>query len=298
MNYTLRQLQVYWAVGTHLSFTKAAEYLHLTQPAVSIQFKAFAEQFDFSLVEYQGKQLMLTELGKEVFQRVQHILDETRALNAMNKSIKGELYGTLTLSVVSTGKYIMPYFLTEFLDLHPQVDVVMDVTNKAKVIESLEENRVDFSLVSTLPNKLKINQLPLLANELYLVGNPHLALETAKNKHNVTYLFREPGSATRKAMEQFLNSIDVVPHKKVELTTNEAVKHSVIAGLGVSVMPKIGMVNELASGQLQIIPHKNLPITTEWNLIWREQKNLSPVAKAYLSFVELHKSNIINAFGA
>lgn len=298
MNYTLRQLQVYQAVGTQLSFTKAAEYLHLSQPAVSIQFKAFAEQFEFALIEYQGKQMVLTELGQEVFERVQHILEQTSALNAMNKSIKGKLYGTLNISVVSTGKYIMPYFLAEFLEQHPEVDLVMDVTNKSKVIESLEDNKVDFSMVSTLPAKLKIEKLELLTNELYLVGNPRLAEAIEIDKNEVTYLFREAGSATRLAMEQFLSDLDVTPYKKVELTSNEAVKHSVMAGLGVSVMPLIGMVSELANGQLKVIPHKNLPIVTQWNLIWRAHKHLSPVAAAYLEFLQHHKTRIINAFNA
>lgn len=296
MNYTIRQLQVYQAVGTHLSFTKAAEHLHLSQPGVSIQFKAFSEQFDFPLIEYRGKKMIMTELGREVYQRVQQILDQTAALNAMNKSVKGKLYGTLNISIVSTAKYIMPYLLNDFLAEHPEVDLIMDVTNKSRVIESLEENRVDFSLVSTLPDKLKVKNLELIPNELHLVGSPKLAEAIEMDKKEVTYLFREPGSATRLAMEHFLRTIEVVPYKKVELTSNEAVKQSVMAGLGVSVMPLIGMNNELSEGRLKIIPHNNLPIVTQWNLIWREQKNLSPVAAAYLEFLDRNKTRIINAF--
>jgi DNA-binding transcriptional LysR family regulator len=293
MNYTLRQLQVFKSVGTLLSFTKAAEQLHLTQPAVSIQFKTFAQQFDFPLIEYQGKNLVLTELGKEVFQHVTRILDQTTALDLMNKSVKNKLYGTLTLSVVSTGKYIMPFLINEFIKQHPEVDLVMDVTNKTKVIESLENNTVDFALVSTLPKKLKVDQLELMPNDLYLVGNhEHAASLDKRALEEQTFLFRESGSATRGVMEKFLRGQNITPYKKVELTSNEAVKQSVVAGLGISVMPMIGMKRELDQGLLHIIEHDNLPITTRWRVLWRSNKEMSPVAIAFLEHLEQHHERL------
>lgn len=296
MNYTFRQLEVYAAVGRELSFTKAAEILHLSQPAVSIQFKAFAEQFDFPLIEYSGKQLRLTELGLEVLERVKEVLNHAASLSQLNKSIHGKLNGTLRISVVSTGKYVIPYFLTEFLHAHPEVDLVVDVTNKAKVVHSLEENQVDFALVSVLPEKPELECTELLDNKLYLTGSPNMADVATSDLNSAVYLFREQGSATRQAMEKFLADRKINPEKKVELTSNEAVKQSVIAGLGISIMPLIGMRNELNSGKLKIIDHPNLPMTTKWNLVWRKNKKFSPVAKAYLSFIQEHKSRLTNAF--
>ena len=297
MSYTFRQLEVYHAVGSLLSFTKAAAKLYLTQPAVSIQFKTFAQQFDFTLIEYRSKQMVLTELGTEVFRRVTQILDYTAALNTLNTSLKDKLTGTLTLSVVSTGKYIMPYLVKTFIDAHPDVDLVMDVDNRLKVIESLEKNSVDFSLVSVLPKNLAVETLELIGNELYLMGSPmQKKLWEQQNMGQMTYLFRERGSSTRSHMEKFLSMIRVKPNKKVELTSNETIKQSVIAGLGISVMPVIGIKRELNEGTVVIIPHPKLPIKTNWNLIWRQQKELSPVASAFLKHLEDHKESILKEF--
>ena len=297
MNYTFRQLEVYHAVGSLLSFTKAAAKLYLTQPAVSIQFKTFSQQFDFPLIEYQSKNMVLTELGEEVFIRVKQILDHAAALSTFNTSLKDKLAGTLTISVVSTGKYIMPYIVKTFIDAHPDVDLVMDVNNRLKVIESLEKNSVDFSLVSVLPKNLPVKTLELIPNELYLMGSPmQKKLWKTHNMSQMTYLLRERGSSTRSHMEKFLSMIRVTPNKKVELTSNETVKQSVIAGLGISVMPVIGITRELNEGTVVIIPHPKLPIKTNWNLIWRQQKELSPVASAFLKHLEDHKESILKEF--
>ena len=270
---------------------------HLTQPTVSIQFKTFAQQFDFPLIEYRSKQMFLSELGTEVFRRVTQILDYTAALNTLNTSLKDKLTGTLTLSVVSTGKYIMPYLVKTFIDDHPDVDLVMDVDNRLKVIESLEKNSVDFSLVSILPKNLPVETLELIGNDLYLMGSPmQKKLWEQQNMGQITYLFRERGSSTRSHMEKVLSMIKVKPNKKVELTSNETIKQSVIAGLGISVMPVIGIKRELNDGTVVIIPHTKLPIKTNWNLIWRQQKELSPVASAFLKHLEDHKESILKEF--
>jgi len=296
MNYTLRQLQVFHAIATHGSITKAARHLHLTQPAVSLQFKSFAEQFDFPLIEYQGKKLVITPLGKEVRRHAQRILDQANSLKLMNESLKDQLTGTLLLSVVSTGKYVMPFFLTEFLEKYPSADLIMDVTNKSKVVEHLLENTVDFVLVSIIPSKPQVNKLELIKNELVLVGNKSTALKARNNLDQCRYLIRELGSATRQAMEEFMLEENIEPQRIIELTTNEAIKQSVIAGLGISLMPIIGIKTELEQGLVEIIPHKNLPITTEWNLVWRSNKQLSPVAQAFLEYIEEHLGALTSQF--
>lgn len=296
MNYTLRQLQVFHAIATHGSITKAARHLHLTQPAVSLQFKSFAEQFDFPLIEYQGKKLVITPLGKEVRRHARRILDQANSLKLMNESLKDQLTGTLLLSVVSTGKYVMPFFLTEFLEKYPSADLIMDVTNKSKVVEHLLENTVDFVLVSIIPSKPQVNKLELIKNELVLVGNKSTALKARENLDQCRYLIRELGSATRQAMEEFMLIENIEPQRIIELTTNEAIKQSVIAGLGISLMPIIGIKTELEQGLVEVIPHKNLPITTEWNLVWRSNKQLSPVAQAFLEYIEEHLVALTSQF--
>ncbi len=297
MNYTLHQLQVFLKITQTKSITKAAAELHLTQPAVSIQLKNLQDQFAIPLTEIVGRQLYVTDFGKEIAQAAENILNEVHAINYKTLAFKNQLAGRLKLSVVSTGKYVMPYFLTNFLKQNAGIELVMDVTNKAKVLESLENNEVDFSLVSILPEKLKILSVALMKNQLYLVGNTERIFDRKQNDINLLeelpLIYREAGSGTRFTMEQFIKNNNLHVIKKMELTSNEAVKQAVIAGLGYSIMPIIGIKNELKNNVLQIIPIKRFPILSEWNMIWLNNKNLSPVATAFLEFVKINKEQIM-----
>lgn len=170
MNYTLHQLQIFLEIVDKGSITKASESLFLTQPAVSIQLKKFQDQFPLPLTEIVGRKLYVTPFGNEIAEAAHKILDEVSAIEHKVNQYQGKLAGKLSISVVSTGKYVMPYYLSEFVNAHPSIDFKMDVTNKLKVVEDLEENRVDFALVSVLPEHLNLEKLPLLTNSLYLVG--------------------------------------------------------------------------------------------------------------------------------
>lgn len=297
MNYTLHQLQVFLKITQTKSITKAAEELNLTQPAVSIQLKNLQDQFAIPLTEIVGRKLYVTDFGKEIAQAAENILNEVHAINYKTLAFKNQLAGRLKLSVVSTAKYVMPFFLTNFLKENDGIELVMDVTNKAKVIESLENNKVDFSLVSILPEQFKIQSVTLMKNQLYLVGNTERIFDKKQNDINLLeelpLIYREAGSGTRFTMEQFIKNNKLHVIKKMELTTNEAVKQAVIAGLGYSIMPIIGIKNELKNNVLQIIPVKKFPLLSEWNLIWLSNKNLSPVAVAFLEFVKTNKDQIM-----
>ena len=298
MVYTLHQLKIFVKVAEYQSITKASEELYLTQPAVSIQLKKFQEQFAIPLTEVVGKKLYITDFGHDIAASARKILEEIEAINYKTKSFKGQLAGRLKISTASTGKYVMPYFLSDFLRQHPGVDLLMDVTNKTQVVRNLEQNEVDFSLVSVVPEHLKLNTVQLLQNKLFLVGgtriqrNPKTPVRKLLEQHPL--LYREFGSATRNAMEQFVEKEQWPDYKKIELTSNEALKQALIAGLGYSVMPLIGIKNELKSNDLEIIPCKGLPIITHWNLVWLAAKKLSPIAEAYLDFIRREKDSIIN----
>lgn len=298
MNYTLHQLHVFVKITELQSITKASEVLHLTQPAVSIQLKNFQDQFPIPLTEVVGRQLYITDFGFEIADAAQKILNEVDAINFKTLAHKGQLAGRLKISVVSTGKYVMPYFLSDFMAKNKGVELVMDVTNKSRVVESLELNEVDFALVSVLPKHLKIDQITLMQNKLYFVASNHLEvkrnLSVKKLFEEFPLIYREQGSATRNAMENFISKHKFVVRKKIELTSNEAVKQAVVSGLGCSIMPLIGIRNELMNKDLKIIPVKGLPMSTEWNLIWLKSKKLSPAATAYLNFLNTEKQGIIN----
>ncbi|UZO79575.1 LysR family transcriptional regulator [Aquimarina sp. ERC-38] len=298
MHYTLHQLQIFSKIVEMQSITKASEDLHLTQPAVSIQLRNFQQQFPIPLTEVIGRKLYITDFGKEIASAAEKILEEVKEINYKTLAYQGQLSGVLTISVVSTGKYIMPYFLSDFIRQHKGVELVLDVTNKAQVIRSLEKNKVDFSLVSVLPDKLKIEKTELMENQLYLVGNRDKRFDKKNYDKSILsklpLIYRENGSGTRYTMESYIEENNIPVSKKMELTSNEAVKQAVIAGLGYSIMPLIGIRNELETGLLQIILIKGFPIKSKWHMIWLKNKKFSLVAKAFLNYLEQEKSTIIH----
>jgi DNA-binding transcriptional LysR family regulator len=296
MNYTLHQLQVFLKITQTKSITKAAEELNLTQPAISIQLRNFQHQFEIPLTEIVGRKLYVTDFGQEIAAVAQRIINEVNLINFRTSAFKGMVSGRLRISVVSTGKYVMPYYLSGFMNANKGVDLEMDVTNKLKVNQSLKQNEVDFALVSVMPTDLNLDQLKLLENKLFLVASKQLAIPETQNLQTIfsTYplIFREEGSATRTMMENFIKNRGIAVGMKFQLTSNEAVKQALIAGLGISIMPLIGIKNELDRGDLKIIQLKGLPITTDWQLIWLKNKPLTPVSLAFLEYVKENRDFI------
>jgi DNA-binding transcriptional LysR family regulator len=297
MKYTLNQLQIFLKVVQTKSVTKASEELHLTQPAVSIQLKNFQDQFEIPLTEVIGRKIYITDFGHEIAESAENIINQVYAINYKTMAHKGQLTGKLKISVVSTGKYVMPYFLADFMKEHQGIELKMDVTNKSQVIESLENNEVDFALVSILPTTLNIEKLDLLQNKLYLVGNAKLPtknkLNTQEIFEKIPLIFREKGSGTRQTMESFINKNNILVLKKMELSSNEAVKQALLAGLGYSIMPLIGIRNELQNKELHLIPVKGLPIKTTWRLVWLKGKKHTAASKAYLEFLKKEINDIV-----
>lgn len=297
MNYTFHQLQVFLKIVETKSITKAAVELFLTQPAVSIQFKNLQNQFDIPLAEVIGKQIHITDFGYEIAGMAERIINEVYAINYKTLTYKGILSGRLKLAIVSTGKYIMPYFLTEFLKKHPNIELTMDVTNRSKVIESLEKNEIDFALVSVLPAKIEVEEEILMENRLYLIGNGQEKFTKVPYDRSIfskiPLIYREQGSGTRVVMENFFETSKVQVRKKMELTSNEAIKQAVMAGLGYSVMPLIGVHTELLNKNLQIIPVTGLPVKSVWRLIWLKNKKMSPVAQSFLDDIRQNKLEIL-----
>lgn len=300
MNYTLRQLQIFYKICQNESITQTSEELHLTQPAVSIQLKNFQQQFEFPLTETIGRKIYITDFGKEIAEAAERILMEAEMIDHRIKAFKGQLFGKLRISSVSTGKYIIPFYLTSFMKKNPGVELEIDVTNKSKVLESLENNKIDFALMSILPKKIPFENIELLQNDLFLVGSTKCGLDKRSYSKDilgkVPLIFREQGSGTRLTMEEFLEGNSITASRSLELSSNEAVKQAIIADLGLSIMPFIGIKNEIQLGLLKIIPVKGLPISTKWHLVQHKSKKLSPVADAFKKHLMENKHEIQNTF--
>jgi DNA-binding transcriptional LysR family regulator len=285
MNYTLHQLLIFLEVVKQESITKAAAAMYMTQPALSIQLKNFQNQFDIPLTEVIGKQLYVTDFGKSIAEIAENVIKEADAIKYKTKEYSDLLAGKLRISSASTGKYVIPYFLSGFQRKYPAIDLILDVSNKTKVVQNLKDNEIDFALVSVVPKGIDIEEELLLENKIFKLSNKNVSTKDSP------LIFREDGSATRMAMDQYYKKVK--ERKSIKLTSNEAVKQAVIAGLGNSLIPLIGIKNELSNEELHIIPSKGLPIVTNWRLIWLKKKKLSPIAQVYLDFLRENKEDII-----
>lgn len=283
MNYTLHQLRVFSKVVETKSITKASRLLHMTQPAVSVQLRNLQDQFDIPLTETIGKRIYITDFGMELYESAQAVIQEIEVLNYKSKNFKGLMAGRLKVAAVSTGKYVAPYFLGGFLDQHHGIDLMLDIGNHQHVLRTIHKNEVDLAFISHDIADLETEEVFLMENLNFLVG---------KDKHRdpeKAFIFREKGSAMREMMEKSFSR----QHKMIELTSNEAIKQAVMAGIGYSVIPLIGIKNELLAHELFILPEEGFPKITQWRMIWLKDKKLSPLSRAFIDHVIQHKQSII-----
>lgn len=298
MKYTLHQLQIFVRLSRTFSVTRTAEELNMSQPAVSIQLKNFQSNFAIPLTEFVHKRIYLTEFGRTVAAKAEEVLRSTEGVNQCLAAYQGEITGPLRISTVSTGKYIAPYLLAPYIRQHPSVDISLNVSNKTQVLAELTTNEIDLALVSLKP-EMRLKEYVLMENEFVLVGSkPPVSAEpwSPDRLGDIPILFREPGSATRQIMERYLQHHGVMVKRSLELTSNEAIKQSIMAGLGYSIMPKVSILAALEEGWLFIQPIKGLPIKNQWSFIWPEGKKLSPQAQAFLDNVHEHAHEHLQRF--
>lgn len=290
MNYTLHQLNVFLKVVELKSVTKASAALYMTQPAVSIQLKKIQDQFDLPLTEIINRRIHITEFGYEIYKIAKRILEEVEQMQYTTDSFKGLVSGKLRIASSSTGKYIIPYYLSKYLNQNSSIDLDLDVSNRELVIKSLTENEIDFAFISLpIGSSVDVEEELIVDNYLHMVS----AYEQEKldfDKHPL--ILREKGSATRKQMKMFLNEKGISSKKSIQLTSNEAVKQAICAGLGCSIMPIIGAKKEIEDKIIRIHEMEGLPLKSQWRLVWLKQKKLSPSAQGFLDFVRANKHAI------
>ncbi|MFM8565709.1 MAG: LysR family transcriptional regulator [Bacteroidota bacterium] len=288
MKYTLHQLEIFLRLSRTLSVTQAAEELNLSQPAVSIQLKNFQAHFPLPLTEIVHKRLYLTEFGRSVAKKAEEVIRSTQGVNQCLADYQGEISGNLRISTVSTGKYLAPYLIAPFANANPSVDICLSVSNKTQVMTELASNEVDLALISLKPD-MRLAEFPIMDNEFVLVGaNPPVSGEvwSPDRLASISLLFREPGSATRQMMERYIQQHGLNVKMRLELSSNEAIKQSILAGLGYSIMPKVSVLSDLEQRNLFIQPVRGLPIRSYWSFVWPEGKKLSPQAQEFLDTVK------------
>ena len=290
MHFTLQQLKLFEAVSRNSSFTRAAEELFLTQPAVSIQIKRLEEQVGLPLFEVVGKKIFPTVAGKAMYKASVDILGRAEELKNTVEELKGEVKGPLQLSVVTTSKYFMPHLLGTFLQQYPEVEPKLKFTNRANVIERLINNEDDFVVMGQIPDDKNLETYPFLENILGIVAPPNHPLAKKKNIQlkelaNERILEREIGSGTRFVFDNMMEKEGLKVEPYMELGSSEAIKQAVMAGLGIAVMSFYGLGLERAAGKLVLLDVEGFPVRRRWYVVHLKGKKLSLVAKTYLDFI-------------
>ena len=287
---TLRQFRVFEAVARHLSFSRAAEELHLSQPAVSMQVRGIEVILGLPLTEQLGKKIFLTEAGREVLHASQAITARLDDLQANLAQLQGIDSGRLNLAVTSTVNAVATDILVRFRGRHPGVSIHLDVSNRESVLEQLAANRIDLAIMGQVPDGLELEATRFMDNPLVVIAPPDHPL-ARKKKVSIdalaaeSFVVREAGSGTRGAMERFFATRGLEIRSSMEMSSNEAIKQAVQAGLGLGILSLQTLEMERALKRLAVLNVEGFPIMRHWYIVHRADKRLSPTAQAFKEFV-------------
>jgi len=298
LNFTLRQLQVFEKVASHLNYSRAAKELYLSQPAVSMQIKQLEGHIGLPLFEQMGKKIFLTEAGRELYHYSRAIAQQLAEMEAVFSEMKGMEQGTLTLSVVNTANYFTPRLLAKFCQQHPNINIILHVANRDAVLKQLGDNMTDLAIMGQPPDGLDISSESFLDNPLVVISAPNHPLATRKRvkftqlaKEN--FLSRESGSGTRSAMERIFAEHQIQPRISMEMETNEAIKQAVQAGMGLGILSMHSIELELETKRLAMLNVEHFPLLRHWFVAHRSNKRLTVAALAFKKFLSLDAKKIM-----
>jgi len=290
MHLTFRQIEVFTAVARHENYTRAAQELHLSQPAVSMQIRQLEDSIGLPLFEQVGKKIHLTDAGRHMYSVGRQIADVLGEAEEVFEAFKGVERGSLSLSVATTASHFATRLLAEFSKQHAGIIISLDITNREVLRKQLENNEPDLVIMGQPPEGVEVEATAFMENPLVVIASPSHPL--AKRKaiplsefEQESFVVRETGSGTRGAAERFFEQHGVAFHTAIEMTSNEAIKQAVQAGLGLGIVSSHTLELELETGRLKILDVVDFPIRRHWYVIQRKGKRLSPAAIAFKQFV-------------
>ena len=298
LHITLRQLKIFESVARLLNFTRAAEELHLTQPAVSIQIKQLEEAIALPLFEQIGKRIYLTEAGQELFHYSRGITQQLADMELALDELKGLERGKLNISVVSTANYFVPNLLARFCQRYPDITISLHVSNRENVLKQLADNVTDLAIMGQPPGGLDITSESFMENPLVIIAPPEHPLcgqrqIPVRRLEQEIFLVREPGSGTRNAMERFFSQEKININKGMEADTAEAIKQAIQAGMGLGIMSLHTIRLELEAGRLSILDIQGLPIMRYWHVVHRKNKRLPNISGVFKQFLLNEAANLV-----
>ena len=291
MRATLRQLNIFASVARNLSFTRAADELHLSQPAVSMQVKQLEDEAGLPLFEKTGKKIQLTEAGREMYRYALNIKRQFLEIGDVMAALKGVQRGHLSLSVATTANSFATALLAAFTQQYPEVTFSLDITNRKSLLDQLAHNETDLVIMGQPPAEMALVSKAFMENPLVIIASPEHPLAKSQSTipwsrlQDESFVVREQVSGTRIAMERYFKAKDIRLKIAMETTSNSAIKTAVAANLGLGLMSFHTLELELALNRVRILDVEDFPIMRHWHVVHTPSKRLSPVAKAFLKFL-------------
>jgi DNA-binding transcriptional LysR family regulator len=291
---TFRQLRVFVEVARNLSFVRAAENLHLTPPAVTMQIKELEGAIELPLFDREGRKVSLTTAGEYFLVYAKRLLTTLKdADDAMARFRKLES-GLLNVGMVGTAKYFVPHLLTRFKEEHPGVELRLQVgANREELVTMLQNAEVDLAIMGRPPKEMATRAEPFAAHPHVFVappGHPILAIDhpPVQALGNYPLIVREPASGTRALMDRFFQDHRLEPRIAMVMPSNETIKQAVMAGMGLSFLSLHTLGLELKCGLIEIVQVQHSPLVRTWNIVHMQSKMLSPAAEALRYFILEH----------
>lgn len=290
MHFTFRQMQVFEAVARLGSFTSAAKALHLSQPGVSMQIKQLEETVGLPLYEQVGKKIHLTQAGQELHDYSQRIVDLLKEAETVLENLKGMQSGSLSISVATTASHFTTRLLAAFSQQNQGITISLDITNRESLQRQLEANEPDLVIMGQPPHGVNVVSEAFMENPLVMIAAPgHPLLEQKQIKLQdlqlQPFVVRETGSGTRDSIQRYFDKRHLKFQTCIAMSSNEAIKQAVEAGLGLGIVSFHTLELELETGRLEILDVEDFPIMRHWHVVQRTGKRLSPVAEQFKQFV-------------
>ena len=287
---TNQQLRAFEATARLLSVTRAAEELHIAQPTVSLQLRDLADNVGMPLFEQQGRRLQLTQAGDELQETVREVFNLWTRFESRIAELKGAHRGTLRLAAVTTAEYLLPQLLGPFCEAYPGVEVQLAVENRATIVQRLDKSMDDLTVMMMPPDDERLRTLPFMESPLVVIAakghrleqRKRLTLDSLKDER---WLLRETGSGGRQMVEAHFAREGFNPRIAMALGSNEAIKHAVAGGLGITVLSRHALGRDPATQGLVELKVQGFPLPGQFSFVMREGRRLSPAAEAFLQFV-------------
>lgn len=290
MRLTLHQLQVFATVAKYKNITQAAEHLFLTQPAVSNLIKQLEDIIGSPVLEIIGKKIYITAIGNLVEKTYYEIKNSLDTLEVNINQLQGCIKGNLNIAMVSTAKYFIPKIVGQFQQLHPHINIQLQIATQQDVNKAIDVNTCNFAILSELPLDNNYHLQKFAKNPLVIICHPTHALSKKRNINisdlkNERWLVREAGSGIRLETEKLLRAHTIQPNFTMELSSTEAIKQAVMANMGIALVPKLSLAMELALKLVDILQVKHFPIEKEWYLVYPKTKKLTSIANEFINYL-------------